>query len=472
MDMLSSANWKEELGLLKEEVKSLLRLSNEAFVIVSLSGMVEEVSHPFCELIGKKRTQLLGESILNTVLGSEWRLVKELDEQRSFILNRDSLPGNKRKLTSAHQKNSSDWHIHVKPICYRNQKYSFIMKIEVMNRKNDSDQGKEQKLHVFDDIKGMSESINIVKDTAKRVSTSDATILLRGESGTGKEVFAQAIHNHSLRKNGPFVAINCAAIPESLLESELFGYESGAFTGAHQKGKPGRFELADGGTIFLDEIGDMSLHLQAKLLRIVQEKKIERVGGTKSVPVDVRIIAATHRNLEKLVSENAFREDLFYRLNVIPLTIPPLRERREDIPLLIEWFIKESLYFGHGLPKRLSQEVWDHFYRYNWPGNIRELKNVVEHFMQLEIGDLVTEKSLPSFIVDRMKVDSIMKNTDAQERHKNTEKGTSRSDEKERIIFLLDQYGYDTDGKKEVAKQLEMSLPTLYRRIKKYKIDK
>ncbi|KYD13240.1 hypothetical protein B4119_4127 [Parageobacillus caldoxylosilyticus] len=181
----------------------------------------------------------------------------------------------------------------------------------------------------LDDIIGSSSAITALKEQARKIAKSESTVLIRGESGTGKEVLAQSIHRLSHRSNGPFVAINCAAIPESLLESELFGYEEGAFTGAKKGGKPGRFELAKGGTLFLDEIGDMPLYLQAKLLRVLQERRIERVGGTKSIEVDVRIIAATHKDLESMIANNQFREDLYFRLNVIPLYVPPLRERKE-----------------------------------------------------------------------------------------------------------------------------------------------
>lgn len=223
-------------------------------------------------------------------------------------------------------------------------------------------------------------------DTAKRVSKSQATVLLSGESGTGKELFAKAIHYESERSDGPYVPINCAAIPETLLESELFGYEEGAFTGARKGGHPGLFEVAQGGTLFLDEIGEIPLHLQAKLLRVLEDRTIRRVGGTKSIPIDVRIIAATNRNLSSLVANGSFREDLFYRLHVIPIRIPPLRERKHDIPLLSRYFIEKVCTQMNRPTAQLSPAALSYLQSHDWPGNVRELQNVIERAVYLNPG--------------------------------------------------------------------------------------
>ncbi len=231
--------------------------------------------------------------------------------------------------------------------------------------------------YTFDDIIGESELIRAALAQARHAADTPATVLLRGESGTGKELFAHAMHNASSRSRGPFVRVNCAAIAESLLESELFGYEEGAFTGAVRGGKKGYFEEANGGTIFLDEIGDVNLGVQAKLLRVLQEKEIIRVGGTKPVPVDVRVIAATNANLEQRIKEGSFREDLYYRINVVPIFIPPLRGRKEDIPLLTAHFRRKlGQEFGRKIAK-IDPEVLEIFMDYDWPGNVRELENVV-----------------------------------------------------------------------------------------------
>lgn len=247
----------------------------------------------------------------------------------------------------------------------------------------------------FEDILGECEGFRAVKRYAATVAAGGSTVLIQGETGTGKELFARAIHNASPRGEGPFVAINCAAIPESLIESELFGYEDGAFTGARRGGRLGRFELADKGTIFLDEIGDMPLALQTKLLRVLQEGIVERIGSVKALPVDVRVIAATHKDLEAMVAERAFREDLYYRLNVIPLQLPPLRARRSDIVLLAERFLVK---FANKLGKHFEgyqPGVLTQLLSYHWPGNIRELENTVEFMVNVSPGPWIQEGDLP-----------------------------------------------------------------------------
>ncbi|MBA4374335.1 MAG: sigma-54-dependent Fis family transcriptional regulator [Thermodesulfovibrio sp.] len=235
--------------------------------------------------------------------------------------------------------------------------------------------------YTWDDIIGSSPSLELAKEQARRAAETPATVLLRGESGTGKELFAHAIHNASRRRKGQFVRVNCAAISENLLESELFGYEEGAFTGAIKGGKKGLFEEADGGTIFLDEIGEISLSIQAKLLRVIQEKEIIRVGGTKSVTVDVRVIAATNADLEQKIKTRTFREDLYYRLNVIPIQIPPLRDHREDIrPLAGHIIYRLNQDFGREVQK-LSEAAIEDLTAYDWPGNVRELENLLGRAM-------------------------------------------------------------------------------------------
>ncbi len=242
-------------------------------------------------------------------------------------------------------------------------------------------------------IVGESLAMKNVFSAVEMVAASDATVLLLGESGTGKELIATAIHYQSRRRDKPFIKVNCAALPESLIESELFGYERGAFTGALRR-KPGRFELADGGTIFLDEIGDMPISTQVKLLRVLQERSFERLGGKETISVDVRIIAATNRNLEEEVKNRRFREDLFFRLNVISIKIPPLRERKEDIPYLLDFFLKKQR-AKTGKDARFSERAIQGLLRYEWPGNVRELENVVERCVILSHGGLIDVKDLP-----------------------------------------------------------------------------
>ncbi|MCG0239487.1 MAG: sigma-54-dependent Fis family transcriptional regulator [Firmicutes bacterium] len=246
--------------------------------------------------------------------------------------------------------------------------------------------------YTLDSFVGRSPGILQLKEQARKVAATDLTVLILGETGTGKELLAHAIHAASPRCHGPFVAVNCAAIPESLLESELFGYEPGAFTGASPKGKRGKFQLASGGTLFLDEIGDMPLGMQAALLRVLQDRQVVRVGGSRPIPVDVRIIAATNKDLHQAVAEGTFRRDLLYRLDVLTLRIPPLRERPEDVPLLVEHFARR---LGNGKPVRFSPAVLAALQRYDWPGNVRELENTVAKCLYATEGNWVDVSALP-----------------------------------------------------------------------------
>ena len=247
----------------------------------------------------------------------------------------------------------------------------------------------------LDSIVGHSDAVSKTQFAIRKASAGHSTVLVRGESGTGKGLVARIIHNIGPRRNGPFIKFNCAALPETLAESELFGHEKGAFTGADRR-KLGRFELANNGTIFLDEIGKMTLAMQAKLLRVVEDKEFERVGGTQTIKTDVKIIAATNLELEKAIEENTFREDLFYRLNIIPIMLPPLRERKDDIPLLAEHFIRKICKDLGIDNKRLEPGVLDLFMRYDWPGNVRELEATLHRAIVMSNGDLVTKNEFYS----------------------------------------------------------------------------
>ncbi|MGC7847131.1 sigma-54-dependent transcriptional regulator [Desulforudis sp. 1088] len=303
---------------------------------------------------------------------------------------------------------------------------------------------------------GESPAINAVRYMIQKVAPTDATVLLTGESGTGKEVAAVAIHKLSLRAEGPFVAVNCAALPEQLLETELFGHEKGAFTGATAR-RTGRFELANHGTIFLDEIGEMPPGMQAKLLRVLQEKAFERVGGTQTLQVDIRVVAATNKNLEEAVKNGSFREDLFYRLNVIHIHIPPLRERREDIPLLVNHFL------GKLCPPpancRVTDEALELLCRYGWPGNVRELQNVLERAVILGAAGEIKPEHLPQDIqhlAEQAKEEDV------------PAAPTLREAEKEMIIRALRKSG---GNRSQAARLLGIARTTLLFRMKKYGIN-
>ena len=333
-------------------------------------------------------------------------------------------------------------------------------------------------VHTLDcsNIIGDSEGTQRMKREIMQVAQSSSTVLITGESGTGKEMVATAIWNASNRRSGRFVAINCAAIPEALLESELFGYVKGAFTGADPHGRIGKFELANKGVIFLDEIGDMPLYLQAKLLRVLQERKITRIGSNQVIPIDVRILAATNRDLREMIREKKFREDLYYRLNVIPLEIAPLRERIEDIPPLAEHFATHYAKLFQKYFWKITEPVLDCLRQYPWPGNVRELENVVEFMVNMMGTDgVLDEKTLPREVRERGgKSEENNSSSDGEEDERTVHSETGRGPEEVLTLKELEQraihqaiarYGDTTQGKKEAARQLGIGLATLYRKI-------
>ncbi len=307
----------------------------------------------------------------------------------------------------------------------------------------------------FGSIIGTSPAIESLHRLIKKVADSPSPVLITGETGTGKELVARAIHEQSRRNKYPFVAINCSSIPETLFESELFGFEEGSFTGAKKGGKIGKIEMAQGGTLFLDEIGEMPLSVQPKLLRILQEYELERVGSNKKIHLDIRIIAATNRDLSEMVAARTFRGDLFYRLNVIHMKLPPLRSRRMDIlPIAMNYLKKLHLKMQTPL-KYFSGEVSDFFTNYSWPGNVRELQNVIEYAANLCETDTLQLTDLPETILKKEETAESKKNTPAP----------ADGHREQKLIELLEKYGYTLEGKKRIADELNISLRTLYRRI-------
>ncbi|MEW6624273.1 MAG: sigma 54-interacting transcriptional regulator [Bacillota bacterium] len=312
----------------------------------------------------------------------------------------------------------------------------------------------------FDEIVGKSEKMKKIKDFARFIAKGYSTILIRGESGTGKELFARSIHMASLRKDKPFVPVNCAALPETLLESELFGYDEGAFTGAKKGGRQGLFKFADKGTIFLDEIGELSPNLQAKLLRVLQEGKIRKIGSDEEIAVDVRVIAASNRNLEELMKTGRFRNDLYYRLNVIPLYIPPLRERREDIPVLVEHFIEKFAQRMNKTIPGIHEKAAEKLLNYNWPGNVRELSNVLERALNL-CEQVIQPEHL--FLGEEGEMYFSIKGHEETQINNNL-KEIVQAAEKKAIIEALDKH----KSIRRAAKCLQVSHVTLLNKIKLY----
>jgi len=312
---------------------------------------------------------------------------------------------------------------------------------------------------------GENQVMTALREQIMRVAPTSASVLITGENGTGKELVARSIHYYSQRGNKPFVAINCAAIPEELIESELFGHEKGAFTGAVAQ-KKGKFDLADGGTLFLDEIGDMSFKTQAKILRILQERCFERIGGTRQVNVDVRIIAATNKSLDEEIRHGRFREDLYYRLNVIPFRVPALREHKDDIPLLVPHFVSQFYRREGREPKLFSPDAVALLHQHDWPGNVRELRNIIERILIMASGKIITPADIPAFYLNMTDVEDEMKlgafNTQG------TLREAREGFERDFIIQKLEENDWNISRTAEI---IELERSNLHRKIKSYGID-
>lgn len=367
---------------LESELDSLLNALDDGIIGIDANGEIHAINKKAEEIIGFKRENIIG------------RNFKDLVPQIPF---QDVISTSEAKKAMLIKINDHDISTTIVPVIVCNATTGALA---IINRFTEQERnqhklrmqfiGKGHKArYTFEDIYGKCENMNKLKDMAKRIAKSDSSVLISGESGTGKELFAQAIHNSSKRKDYQFVAVNCAALPENLLESELFGYEEGAFTGARRGGKIGLFELAHKGTLFLDEIGEMALNIQARLLRVIQEREVMRLGGDRVIKIDIRIIAASNKDIKSLISEGNFRKDLFYRLNVLPLEIMPLRERRGDIMELTER-IKKSLNVDFILTKEATLE----FENYGWEGNVRELRNCIEYFAHLD-QKIIDKQDIP-----------------------------------------------------------------------------
>ena len=444
-------------------LNTILDTANEWVVVVNKEGIIQMMSKAYKEFLnepdpeGKHVTEVIENTRLHKVLETGTREVGEIQETRGNRMIAMRVPIIKDgKVVGAVGKTM------FKDI---GDFVSLSKKIDILEKeleyyKKELD-GERVAKYSLKNITGNSEGIKKVKRMAIKVAQTNSNVLITGESGTGKELFAHAIHNASNRKVGPFVKINCAAIPADLLESELFGYEEGAFTGAKKGGKKGKFQLANGGTILLDEIGDMHLNMQAKLLRVLQEKELERVGGNIVQDIDVRIIASTNKDLEKLVKENNFREDLYYRLNVVTIKLPPLRDRREDIKEL-------AITLKNKLTKRLriyvegiSREALEYLEAYDWRGNIRELENVIERAINLLDSDLIIKpEHLPKRITKTRNKKYLSGNKKL--------KSVLEEVEREIISECLQK---NKGNKNKTSKELGISRVNLYKKIDKYNIE-
>ena len=443
----------ENVEVSRDEMSIVLETAHEGIFALDQKGYVKHCNNRAAELFGTNKGDLIGKHISKIMSGSP--AIKVLDTGRGYTENEEifKVDGRQHHFIVTVQPFLSGEEIDGIVISFRDieEAQKLVYNFNTRKIKN-----------TVDDIIGTSEKIMIAKKQALITARSNSTVLITGESGTGKEMFAKAIHYASPREDKPFITVNCGAIPENLLESELFGYEKGAFTGASEKGKEGKFELADGGTIFLDEIGDMPLHLQVKILHVLQNMRFDRVGGSKSIIVDVRVIAATNKDLEKLIEEGSFREDLYYRLSVIPLSIPPLRERKDDIKQLMYHFLKKYNSFMNKKIERFSPEVEEIYTNHDWPGNVRELENAVEYGANMAFGNVIGIDEVPARILKKEEETVKFRNLDRPLAEQ------VKLFEKEVIMKKLRQY----NGVKEtVARDLGLSRATLYRKLAELDIN-
>lgn len=435
----------------KNSLKLVLGEITEGVVITDKNGIIVEVNNRFGDLSGLDVSDVVGKHI------------KAAFPQAAFAFDRDSTSFINNKKDNSRKSQTGIKNMQVKSLefeCARGaQEYCvhiFNKGPELIKDAAVSSEGSLFKADfVFDDIIGESREIMKVKNLALNIAREDYEVLIEGRTGTGKEMFAQAIHNASSRANGPLVSINCGAIPAELIESELFGYEGGAFTGARPAGAAGKFELANGGTLFFDEIGEMPLNLQSKLLRVLQEKKFMKVGGRCPITVDVRIISATNRNIEAMVKEGLFREDLFWRLNVLRIRIPTLLERQPDIPILIEHFLGQHS-TERGMNYKLSSSAYDIMQKYHWPGNVRELQNSLKRAVVFTDNNIILPGHLPEHV---LRHEGLQLDRDIE---------MPLHDAERRII--IEAINSNNGNLSKSARVLGISRATLYNKIKKYHI--
>lgn len=447
-------------------IRTLIKISPDAVTIVNALGEVMYWSKqaefiysiPFKEIKGKKISEFFNKEDLK---------VLEILETKKPVFNAYHQPRPDKHVLISSSPIFDETGNLIGAISIDQDITSIVKLNEKLTLKTTQLQKLKQQYNVqgkigpLSDIKGNSTAIRQTKELTLKVAKTDATVLIQGESGVGKELFSQGIHEASLRKEQPFIPVNCGAIPEALFESEFFGYEKGSFTGASKKGKAGKVEMADGGTLFLDEIGMLPLDMQVKLLRVLQEREVYRVGGNEPIKVDIRVVAATNSDLMSMVKQGTFREDLYYRLNVVTLKIPPLRERIEDIPILVRNFIQEFAAKYDKTEPSLSESAMTMFMSYHWPGNVRELKNVVERMMIFTDKETVSAEDLIHIFPIGTK-----KELPKEEKPERLLQEKALL-EKERIEeALIETYG----NKSAAAKKLGISRVTLYKKIKEYNI--
>lgn len=461
MHLIEEKEKLSEIKRVKGELDAILNSVQEAIEVAANDGTIKYVNPSFCRVTGVSATQRIGQNIFEA--SPNGALARSLRTHEPIFAHRSQVGGSHAEVISNASPIVVEGKMEGAVVVFQplTDIYKLMEQLQASNQEISDLKTRINQIstsnYTFDDILGSHPEFETAVDLARKAAKSDSTVLITGESGTGKELFAHAIHSASSRWDKPFIKVNCAAIPETLLESEFFGHEKGSFTGAI-KNKLGKMELAHDGTIFLDEIGDMNLYLQAKLLRVLQDMEFERVGGTHTIKVDVRVIAATNRNLKEMVRRRDFREDLYYRLNVVELHLPPLRRHKDDIPAYSHSLIvKFNRKFGKkvtGFSVQAEKVLLD----YPWPGNVRELQNVIERAMVTVDEDVITHKHLQSLLETPIQTDtsSIGELVSIEEM------------EKRMIRMALQRYGDSVEGKKRAAEVLNISLATLYNKIRSF----
>ena len=445
------------------ELATILNSVQEAVEVADKNGGIKYVNPAFTRVTGIPSENRIGQNVFK--ISPDGALAMAIRTGKSVFGHRTRVGGSNAEVISNASPIMVDDSVEGAVVVF--QHFTDVMKLmDELRQRTTIIESLSDKFgqvttckYSFKDILGHNTELKKCTQVSERAARSNSTVLLLGESGTGKELFAHAIHHASSRRDKPFIKVNCAAIPENLLESEFFGYVKGAFTGA-LKSKIGKFELANGGTIFLDEIGDMNLSLQGKILRVLQEMEFEKIGGNQTIRVDVRVIAATNRSLRDLIRRGEFREDLYYRLNVVEITIPPLRVRKEDLPVLINnLIVKLNRKLGKKV-KGLTKDAEEVFYSYDWPGNVRELENVVERVMVTVDEEILTKQNFIQYV-------SQSKTTPDRDVE------LMPIDQMEQVLIkkALVKYGNTVEGKRRAANALNISLATLYNKLKKAKSE-
>jgi len=464
---------KNELRTTKNHLNILDTMLNEAYeaiVIVDQDGKITKFNKAYEEFLALKEEEVIGEHVTDIIENTRMHKVINTGEKEIGYLQ--TIQGNEMVCSRIPIEQDGKIVGAIGKVLFRDvqELKALAQKLEGLGNKLNHYKNEIKRLeeakYSFDNILTQNKKMNYLKKIAKEAADGSSTVLIQGESGTGKELFAHAIHKASYRKYGALIRVNCAAIPKNLLESELFGYEEGSFTGASSGGKPGKFELAQEGTIFLDEIGTMPKEMQVKLLRVLQEREVQRIGSNRVIDLDIRVISATNENLEEEVQKGNFRKDLYYRLNVIKLGIPPLRERREDIPLLARSIISNLSKELNLKSKKLAPETIKLLKNYDWPGNVRELRNFMERCLNLSDGDTILPEHLPSVINESIGPKKNGKRVIEFENSDLSEIVTKI--EIDAIINALEK----CDGNKtEAAKFLGIHRTSLYKKIEKYNLN-